>query len=238
MSASMSLRGFFSQTTKLVFDFMHGGLVMAGVVLTLALVAFVAGNPAAVDGLRAMRQVLVAGTPSALRLDAPAEEEEDSTTVAKPLAGELRAALDHVARRYRVSALALEPVFEAAQSTGRQLNLDPLLIIAIIGVESGFNPLSESVVGAQGLMQIVPRFHLDKLPADNPRLALFDPETNIGVGARILKDSIRRMGGLMIGLQQFAGAVEDPDQVYANKVIAEKQRLEAAARRGRGSTAG
>jgi soluble lytic murein transglycosylase-like protein len=37
------------------------------------------------------------------------------------------------------------PVFEAAQTVGRERRVDPLLIIAIIGIESRFNPFAESV---------------------------------------------------------------------------------------------
>ncbi|HXE37390.1 MAG TPA: transglycosylase SLT domain-containing protein, partial [Azonexus sp.] len=99
------------------------------------------------------------------------------------------------------------------------------------GVESGFNPFSQSVFGAQGLMQVVPRFHKDKLPEEADQAAFLDPVTNVQIGAKVLKESIRRFGGLEDGLQQFGGAVNDPDRRYASKVLAEKQRLELAAQR-------
>jgi soluble lytic murein transglycosylase-like protein len=142
----------------------------------------------------------------------------------------MRAALDFVSRKYRVSDEALLPIFAAAQTTGRELHLDPLLIVAVIGVESGFNPFSQSTFGAQGLMQVVPRFHLDKLPDESDQAAFLDPVVNVQVGARVLKDSIRRNGGLENGLQQFGGALNDPSRRYATKVLAEKQRLEQAPR--------
>ena len=105
------------------------------------------------------------------------------------------------------------------------------LIIAVIGVESGFNPFSQSVYGAQGLMQVVPRFHQDKLPEEAD--SFLDPVTNVQVGARVLKESIFRSGGLESGLQQFGGALKDPERRYAGKVLAEKQRLEQAVQRKR-----
>jgi hypothetical protein len=61
--------------------------------------------------------------------------------------------------------------------------------------------------------------------------SFLDPVTNVQVGAKVLKESIRRNGGLESGLQQFAGAANDPDRRYATKVLAEKQRLEQAAQR-------
>jgi hypothetical protein len=140
----------------------------------------------------------------------------------------MRGAMDYVSRRYRVSSEALEPIFVAAQSAGRQLHLDPLLIIAVIGIESRFNPFSESVVGAQGLMQVMPRYHQDKLPEDADQAAFLNPVINVQVGARVLQESIRRNGGLESGLQQFGGAITDPERRYASKVLAEKQRLEQA----------
>jgi soluble lytic murein transglycosylase-like protein len=149
----------------------------------------------------------------------------------------MTAALDQVAQRYRVSPEALLPAFEAAQSAGRELRLDPLLIIAVISIESRFNPISQSPMGAQGLMQIIPRYHQEKLPKDAGSRAFFDPVTNVQMGARILQEAIQRQGGLMEGLQSYAGAVDDAEQAYANKVIAEKTRLEQAPRRKDGASA-
>ena len=47
----------------------------------------------------------------------------------------------------------------------------------------------------------------------------------------MLKESIHRNGGLENGLQQFAGAVNDPERRYSTKVLAERQRLEQAGQR-------
>jgi soluble lytic murein transglycosylase-like protein len=149
----------------------------------------------------------------------------------------MQGALDYVTRRYRVSQEALLPVFETAQMAGRARQIDPLLIVAIIGIESGFNPFAESSVGAQGLMQIMPRFHMDKVPAGAGNQPFFDPVINIKVGVSVLEEAIRRAGGLVPGLQYYAGSTTDPESGYAGKVLAEKQRLEQAAARSSGSNA-
>ena len=140
----------------------------------------------------------------------------------------MAAALDSVSQRYRIAPEALIPVFVAAQSAAK--DLDPLLIIAVIGIESGFNPFKQSIMGAQGLMQVIPRFHRDKIPDDAGEAALLDPVSNVRVGTLVLQEAIRRQGGLIDGLQYYAGAADDPDKTYASKVIAEKQKLELAAR--------
>ena len=143
----------------------------------------------------------------------------------------MSAALDQVAQRYRISPAALQPIFETVQSVGREQRLDPLLIIAVISIESRFNPISQSPSGAQGLMQVIPRYHQDKVPKSSPAHPFLDPVANIRIGAQILQEAIRRQGGLMEGLQYYAGAADDEDRSYATKVLSEKLRLEQAARR-------
>lgn len=140
----------------------------------------------------------------------------------------MRRALSYVARRYNVSHEALVPIFSAVQHNAGKLGLDPLLVIAVIGIESRFNPFSQSVVGAQGLMQVMPAIHADKLPGDAGELPFFDPVTNVLVGSKVLKESIVRAGGIVEGLQQFGGAASDPERRYASKVLSEHQRLQAA----------
>ncbi|MFA6313715.1 MAG: lytic transglycosylase domain-containing protein [Sterolibacterium sp.] len=219
---------------SLILNLTHDGQVISALIMGLVLAALLAGNQATVHSLLSP---IVAAQGDVTKAGA-AREEADPAAVEKRtamLTPEMRDALDFVSKRYRVSADALAPVFRVAQATGRRMNLDPLLIIAVIAIESRFNPFAESVVGAQGLMQIVPRWHQDKIPEGGDRLTIFDPEINVQVGAQVLRDSIRRMGGLIPGLQYFAGAVDDQEHGYANKILAEKQRLETAVRRG-GST--
>jgi soluble lytic murein transglycosylase-like protein len=156
-----------------------------------------------------------------------------SASATEVLTPRMRAALDYASRRYRVSQDALEPVFMAVQKTAREFTLDPLLIVAVIAVESRFNPLSQSESGAQGLMQLIPRYHRDKLPAGAGKLPFFDPVINVRVGTMALRDFIRRGGGVVAGLQLFSGETADPGQSYSARVLAEKDRLEIASRRPR-----
>lgn len=151
----------------------------------------------------------------------------DAVSSLKP---HLLGVLEYVKRRYRVSPEAVMPVFEVAELIGRERRIDPLLILAIIGVESGFNPFAESTMGARGLMQVIPRFHMDKVPEGMGSRQLFDPAVNIRVGVHVLEEAIRRRGGLTAGLQSYAGS-SDSEGSYASKVLAEKARLEKAARR-------
>jgi hypothetical protein len=141
-----------------------------------------------------------------------------------------RALASYVSRRYRIAPDVTEVFVGAAHEAGREVGLDPVLILAVMAVESRFNPVAESLVGAKGLMQVVPRHHLDKLMEHGGADAVLDPVTNIALGARILKEYIRRTGSLEAGLQFYNGALADPTSQYAQKVLAEKERLEQAMR--------
>jgi soluble lytic murein transglycosylase-like protein len=137
-----------------------------------------------------------------------------------------RALSEFLARKYKVSETVTRNLVDIAHSAGHQLSLDPLLIIAVIAVESRFNPIAESVAGAKGLMQVIPKYHTDKLDEYGGEHAVFDPEANIRVGSQILKDYLRRTGNISIALQMYAGALNDGEDVYTNKVLSEKQRLQ------------
>jgi soluble lytic murein transglycosylase-like protein len=75
-------------------------------------------------------------------------------------------------------------------------------------------------------MQIIPKFHGDKLAKFGGEKAVFDPESNIRVGTRILKEYLTKTGNVGIALQMYAGALGDENDTYTNKVLGEKQRLQ------------
>ncbi|MCK9380510.1 MAG: transglycosylase SLT domain-containing protein [Sulfuritalea sp.] len=205
-------------------NYVHLDAALAGLALVFFIGAGVANN---IGAFRSISPSIPSFSVSAATPSQPPEAERATPTLTPPM----KAALDYVVQRYRVSAEALLPVFEAAQSIGPKHHLDPLLLIAVISVESRFNPFSQSPVGAQGLMQIIPRYHQDKVASTAAEKPFLDPITNVSIGAQILQESIRRQGGLIEGLQYYAGALDDDEQAYANKVLAEKLRLEQAPRR-------
>jgi soluble lytic murein transglycosylase-like protein len=98
------------------------------------------------------------------------------------------------------------------------------VIIAVFAVESRFNPIAESDMGAQGLMQVIPRFHKEHLESAATDSVL-DPHANIRLGARVLKDYIKSGGTEVAGLQRYNGSSGDASNAYATRVLGEKQRL-------------
>jgi soluble lytic murein transglycosylase-like protein len=197
----------------------HTGLAAFGL-LALALVILDGGRFAPIH-------VAQAGGIALGKMKAEENQPELSTVNTTIVAGDphRRAVADYLARRFRVAADALDGLVSEAYVAGSATGVDPLLILAVMAIESRFNPFAESDFGAKGLMQVVPRFHLDKLAAHGGEVAVLDPRTNIHVGAQILREYVRRTGSLEEGLQLYAGAADDTTQSYAQKVIAEKRRM-------------
>jgi len=131
-----------------------------------------------------------------------------------------------LSRRYRVAPEPVARLVQEAWHIGQRAQLDPTLILAIMAIESSFNPFAQSPVGAQGLMQVMTRVHNDKYQAFGGNLTAFDPVTNLRVGVQVLKECIARAGGLEAGLRFYVGAANiEADTGYAGKVLSEQQHL-------------
>jgi hypothetical protein len=167
---------------------------------------------------------------SSLEVFKPAAQAGGASQAASvdPDAERHRVLAEFLSKRYKVSKDVTLDLVGIAHAAGHQLGLDPLLIMAMIAVESRYNPIAESVAGAKGLMQIIPKYHADKLDGFGGEKAVFDPATNILVGAQILKEYLGRTGNLSMALQMYAGALNDQEDVYTNRVMGEKQRLQRA----------
>jgi soluble lytic murein transglycosylase-like protein len=135
-----------------------------------------------------------------------------------------------IARRYNVAPEPISRLVQEAWDVGQRASLEPTLVLAVMAVESSFNPFAQSHVGAQGLMQVMTRIHQDKYEVFGGQNAAFDPVTNIRVGALVLKDCIRRAGSLEGGLKYYVGAANlGDDGGYAAKVLAEQGYLKQVA---------
>jgi soluble lytic murein transglycosylase-like protein len=143
-----------------------------------------------------------------------------------PTMREQRAVTEFIAKRYRVAQDATAGFVATAYRVGGEWKVDPLLLLAVMAVESRYNPVAESNMGAKGLMQVIPKFHADKLAEHGGESALLDPRVNIQVGAQILREYLRRFGETETALQMYAGAFDEPNSSYAFKVLAERARLE------------
>lgn len=149
-----------------------------------------------------------------------------AAAVETPLEREQRALTEFIAKRYRIAEAAAHHFVLIAYRAGEQHRVDPVLILAVMAIESRYNPVAESVVGAKGLMQVLAKYHQEKLFDHGGEHALLDPEVNIHVGAQILREYQRRFQDTETALQMYAGAFDEPTSRYANKVFDEKSRLD------------
>ena len=162
---------------------------------------------------------------------------ENLASIAKPrgerttLSPEMRRVRDWVNSEYKVRHMQLEPVLVQAEKSAAEAGVDPLLLVAMMAVESSFNARAQSRVGAQGLMQVIPRWHKDKIGKGAPHdVLLHDPVLNVRVGAKVLVEGLERYGSLQNALQYYGGARNDPKARYTRRVMAMKERIVRAAR--------
>lgn len=150
----------------------------------------------------------------------------DPSELTKPQA----AVATWISRRYKVAPEPIGRLVQEAWDVGRQYRVEPTLILAIMAVESSFNPFAQSSVGAQGLMQVMTKIHDKKYEAFGGAHAAFDPVTNLRVGVAVLKECIARAGSVYDGLRHYVGAANLPsDGGYAGKVLGEHQNLKKIA---------
>ncbi|MEN9763290.1 MAG: hypothetical protein RI906_3116 [Pseudomonadota bacterium] len=166
-----------------------------------------------------------------------ADDSSAETSKASPelnvasLTDEQRAVAGFIAQKYRLDVETVESVVRVAYLAAQSVNIDPLLVLAIISVESAFNPTAQSRRGAQGLMQVRTRVHAERFEPFGGRLAAFDPWANIHVGISIFKDYLAREGTVERALKSYVGAAQRPhDGGYGAKVLGERARLSAVAR--------
>ena len=135
-----------------------------------------------------------------------------------------------LSKRYRVAGDAANMLVSTAYLTAREIKIDPLLILAVMAIESGLNPFAESPVGAQGLMQVMSKVHHEKFQDMGGAKAALNPVANIRVGAQILKEYVSRGGSVEAGLKTYVGASAfESDSGYGARVMAEFHRLKQVA---------
>ena len=137
-----------------------------------------------------------------------------------------RAVADFFEKKYSLDRNKIEEYISNAVVIAKEANIDPVLLLAVISVESNFNPNTKSTAGAEGLMQVMTSVHKDKYALYGGTSDAVKPEVNIRVGAYILKYLIASAGSLRNGLKFYVGAANaEDDGGYADKVMAERRRI-------------
>ena len=137
-----------------------------------------------------------------------------------------------LAQKYHVAPEPLAALVAEAHVLSRSSKLPAHLILAVMAIESNFHPYIQSKVGAQGLMQVMPKVHAQRYEEFGGKLAAFDPITNLRVGVSVLVDSIKLRGGNVDdGLRFYLGgdATAMGGDGYVAKVRAEQAHMDAVA---------
>jgi hypothetical protein len=225
------LRIFLSDVAQGFFEITHNGFALLGLAVMFAVITLTArpeirqAGEVQLMGWLQERQTTETGVPAEL-------EAIDRATATNPqnLPKQQAAVAYWLSKKYNIAPEPLSALVAEAYETGSRTKLDPTLILAIMAIESGFNPFAQSPVGAQGLMQVMTKIHGDKYETFGGKLAAFDPVTNLRVGVKVLQECITRAGSVEGGLKLYVGAgnMED-DGGYAGKVMAEHSRLQMVA---------
>ncbi len=228
---SNGLRTFASDVASGLFEVTHNGFAMLGLVVVFVALMLTVRPEIREMGETQLMNWLQARHISLGMMEAPPEI-ADRATASDPR--ELPKQQANVAywlsKKYRVAPEPLSALVAEAYDIGNRTKLDPTLILAIMAIESGFNPFAQSAMGAQGLMQVMTKIHGDKYENFGGHFAAFDPVANLRVGVKVLQECIARAGSIEGGLRYYVGAANlEGDGGYAGKVMAEHVRLQSVA---------
>ena len=229
---AQGLRTFASDIAEGFFEITHNGFALVGLAVVFAVITLTARPDLRQTGEEKLMSWLHARQVALLGIE-PEPDAVDRATATDPkdLPKEQAAVAYWLSKKYRVAPEPLSALVAAAYDVGGHAKLDPTLILAIMAVESSFNPFAQSAVGAQGLMQVMTQVHSDKYESFGGKLAAFDPVTNLRVGVKVLQECIARAGSVEGGLKNYVGAGNmEADGGYAAKVLSEHARLHEVAK--------
>jgi len=225
------LRTFVADVAQGFFEITHNGFALLGVAVVFVAAAFAFKPELRSTGEAQLITWLQARQADAMGVVADLTGIERATaTDPKELPKQQAAVAFWLSKKYRVAPEPLSALVAESYELGAKYKIDPTLILAVMAVESGFNPFAQSPVGAQGLMQVMTKIHADKYGMFGGKLAAFDPVSNLRVGVKVLQECIDRAGSTEGGLRLYVGAGPDiEDGGYVEKVLAEHERLKQVA---------
>lgn len=216
-------RVFISDVAQGFFEITHNGFALLGLAVMFAVLTLTtrpeirqAGEMQLMGWLQSRQVTAVGYVP----------DERSAVSTAQSLPKQQAAVAYWLSKKYSVAPEPISALVAEAFEVGAKTKLEPTLILAVMAIESGFNPFAQSPVGAQGLMQVMTKVHSDKYQTFGGKLAAFDPVSNLQVGVKVLQECIARAGSLEGGLKFYVGAANmEDDGGYAAKVLAEHNRL-------------
>ncbi len=208
------------------FEITHNSFALLGLAVVFAVITLTARPDLREAGESRLTAWLLERQEAAIGFTEPGAIDRATAANPKDLPRQQAAVAFWLSKKYNVAPEPLSVLVAEAFEIGQKAKLDRTLILAIMAIESGFNPFAQSPVGAQGLMQVMTKIHHAKYENFGGRLAAFDPVTNLRVGVKVLQECIARAGSVEAGLKFYVGAANmESDGGYAAKVMAEHARL-------------
>lgn len=158
----------------------------------------------------------------------PAAPKPKGEPAREPLTPQGQRAAQYIAKNYHIAREAAQLIVQEAFKAGKAHRVDPLLLLAIIGIESRYNPLSESEAGALGLTQAMPESHPEKVAAIAKQQGhILNIGDNIELGAKVIGEYLRKFdNNSVLALQQYNGSLNDSSRFYSSKVLALRAKMQ------------
>lgn len=205
------------------------GLALLGLAVVLVSVAFLARPSLQTEASAVLLDWLQIRQIDTQDLPEPSNAALRATTQdLKTLTPEQLRVTRWLSRKYRVGPEPLAAMVSEAWTLGEKTELPPTLILAIMAIESRFNPFTAGSQGAVGLMQIEVDAHTDTLAQHGGNFAAFDALTNLRIGVRHLQALVQQTPSLEDALALYGAASgQSNDSQYAERVLAEQEQLDA-----------
>jgi soluble lytic murein transglycosylase-like protein len=127
-------------------------------------------------------------------------------------------------RQFRVNRPESALIAQAVASAASRYAISPIILLAVIATESGFDRHAVSIAGAKGLMQILPAAHPQLIASGHD---ISEPTENIRIGSSILREYLDASGGdLGVALKRYSGG----GRGYAQRVAFHMREFSAVLR--------
>lgn len=128
---------------------------------------------------------------------------------------------EYINQHCKINCVDEDTLLSASKMVADSLNLDYLILLSIIRVESGYNRKARNG-SSVGLMQVHLKYHRNKFGNGDP----FNPYSNIFTGAAILKDCMDRWRSNNKAFRCYNGGGDKSYINKVNKALVEVKQLE------------
>ena len=132
-----------------------------------------------------------------------------------------------LAKRYQIAGSGSKLLVEAAYNSALEAQIEPLLVLAVMAIESRMNPYTASAKHAKNLIPVITTIKKYDPVEQGIVKSELQPLATVQVMAHILKEYLQRGGSVEAGLKLYVGAAKmRSDRGYITRVLAEYQRLQ------------